>query len=73
MSKKNVPMFEVGDLVKHPQHGVGMVRKTEAERMFPNYEFFYYICFTGRKSDGTKVWLSKAKAEKDCHKIKRKH
>lgn len=73
MAKKNVkknkkridptPHLTIGDHVKHPKFGVGVVKQYDT-RMFPDYEFFYDVDFTGKGGDGTKVWLSKVKAEK---------
>ena len=59
---KRTPKFVVGDTINHPKHKLGMIRHLDIE----NYEFFYYVDFSGRKSDGTKVWLPKIWAEKNC-------
>lgn len=57
------PLLAVGDRIKHPKYGIGVVKQVE-NRMFPDYDFFYNVDFTGKGGDGTKVWLPKAKTEK---------
>lgn len=57
------PKLAVGDRIKHPKYGVGVVKQVE-NRMFPDYDFFYDVDFTGKDGDGTKVWLPKVKTEK---------
>lgn len=57
------PQLAVGDRIKHPKYGVGVVRKFD-NGMYPDYEFFYDVDFTGKGGDGTKVWLPKVKTEK---------
>lgn len=57
-----VPLFADGVRIKHPTYGVGVIKAHDAD----NYDFFYYAEFTGKGGDGTKVWLSKVKAEKVC-------
>lgn len=64
------PKFAIGDIIKHPRYGIGVIRQID-DRMFPNYEFFYDADFTGRKGDGTKVWLPKVWSEKNCEVVKR--
>lgn len=59
------PVFAVGDRIKHPVYGEGVITKIDTS-MFPDFDFFYDADFTGRKGDGTKVWLPKAKTEKVC-------
>lgn len=57
------PLFKVGDHIKHPRYGKGVIKKI-ADGMFPDYDFFYDADFTIKGGDGTKVWLPKAKTEK---------
>ena len=59
------PLFKVGDVIKHPTYGKGVIKKV-AEGMFPDYDFFYDADFTGKGGDGTKVWLPKVKTEKSA-------
>lgn len=58
-----IPMLAVGDRIKHPKFGVGVVKQVKGG-MFPDYDFFYDVDFTGEGGDGTKVWLPKVKTEK---------
>ncbi len=62
------PRFSVGDRIKHPKHGEGVIRKVRDETDL-DYDFFYDVDFTGRKGDGTKAWLPKNYTEKKCEKI----
>lgn len=62
------PVFAVGDTIKHPKYGVGVIKKIDTG-MFPDYDFFYDADFTGKGGDGTKVWLPKVKTERDCEKV----
>lgn len=57
------PLLAVGDRIKHPKYGIGVVKKFD-NGMYPDYEFFYDVDFTGKGGDGTKVWLPKVKTEK---------
>lgn len=60
-----IPKFAVGDVIKHPTYGVGVIKKIDTG-IYPDYDFFYDADFTGKGGDGTKVWLSKVKTEKTC-------
>lgn len=60
-----IPKFAVGDIIKHPHYGVGIIKKIDTA-LYPNYEFFYYADFPAKGGDGTKVWLPKVKTEKTC-------
>ncbi len=57
------PLFAVGDVIKHPKYGKGVIKKIDTG-MSPDFDFFYDADFTGKGGDGTKVWLPKAKTEK---------
>lgn len=54
------PAFSVGDTIKHPTYGTGVVRDID----YQSADFYYFADFTGKHGDGTKVWLPKAKTEK---------
>jgi len=73
--KKNMkftrePLFAVGDRIKHPVYGEGVITKIDTSD-HPDYSFFYDADFTGKKGDGTKVWLPKAKTEKEARLLSR--
>lgn len=57
------PQLAVGDRIKHPKYGIGVIRGFK-RGMFPDPEFFYDADFTGKGGDGTKVWLPKVKTER---------
>lgn len=57
-------MLDIGAKIKTPDHGIGIVRKIDNKKFFPDYEFFYFVDFTGRKGDGTKIWMPKSQTEK---------
>ncbi len=61
---KDEPLFMVGDEIKHPKYGKGVICEVD-HRMFPDYRFFYYAKFT----DGGRVWLPKRETEKHCEKL----
>lgn len=63
-------LFMVGDVIKHPKYGVGVIRKVE-KNYVDLYDFFYDADFTGKSGDGTKVWLPKAKTEKQTTLLER--
>lgn len=64
-----VPKFAVGDVIKHPKHGIGVIKQVDNN----NYDFFYYADFCGRGGDNTKAWLPKIWSEKNCTVIKKSH
>lgn len=73
--KRNTPtetpvLFKVGDVIKHPKYGRGVIRKIEAN-VLDLYDFFYDTDFTGKGGDGTKVWLPKLKTEKQAELLMR--
>ncbi len=65
--KKNLnskPLFAVGDEIKHPKYGKGVICEAD-RRMFPDYRFFYYVKF----ADDGRAWLPKRATEKHCEKL----
>jgi hypothetical protein len=63
-------LFAVGDVIKHPKYGTGVITKVSFNHI-DNYDFFYHADFTGKGGDGTKVWLPKAKSERTVLLLKR--
>lgn len=59
------PKFNIGDKIRHPVYGVGIVKK------IADYDpsLFYDVDFTIRGGDGTKAWLPKGKTEKEAAKV----
>lgn len=60
-----IPALVVGDVIRHPIYGTGLVKQIENENP-GEYEFFYYVDFANRNGDGTKVWLPKRETEETC-------
>lgn len=58
--------FKIGDKIKHPKYGIGVVRQISR---IPGDEFHYDVDFSIRGGDGTKVWLHKRKTEKVATKL----
>jgi len=63
-----IPSLAIGDRIKHSKYGEGVIRKID-DSVYPNYAFFYYVDFSGKKGDGTKIWLPKHQTEKNCEKL----